>query len=114
MPTSPAVKALSSNYWTTREFPEILKCRIHEVIKYVIQTGFPGGPVLKTLPDHTGGRDVGSVPGWERSPGGRAQEPSPVLLPGESHKQRSLAGYNPWGHKELDTTEHTYVGCRFS
>ena len=31
--------------------------------------------------------------------------PTPVLLPGESHGQRSLAGYNPWGHKESDTTE---------
>jgi len=26
-------------------------------------------------------------------------------LPGESHGQRSLASYNPWGHKELDMTE---------
>ena len=23
--------------------------------------------------------------------------------PGESHGQRSLAGYSPWGHKESDT-----------
>ena len=29
----------------------------------------------------------------------------PVLLPGESHRQRSLAGYGPWHHKESDTTE---------
>ena len=28
-----------------------------------------------------------------------------VLLPEESHEQRSLAGYSPWGHKELDMTE---------
>ena len=27
------------------------------------------------------------------------------ILPGESHGQRSLAGYSPWGHKESDTTE---------
>ena len=27
------------------------------------------------------------------------------FLPGESDGQRSLAGYSPWGHKELDTTE---------
>ena len=34
----------------------------------------------------------------------------PVFLPGESHGQRSLADYGPWGFKELDTaeaTEHT-------
>ena len=30
-----------------------------------------------------------------------------VFLPGESHRQRSLVGYSPWGHEELDTTEVT-------
>ena len=32
---------------------------------------------------------------------------TPVFLPRESHGQRSLAGYSPWGHKELDRTEVT-------
>ena len=32
---------------------------------------------------------------------------TPVFLPGESHGQRSLVGYSPWGHKESDTTEMT-------
>ena len=32
-------------------------------------------------------------------------EPTPVFLPGESHGQRSLVGYSPWGRKESDTTE---------
>ena len=35
----------------------------------------------------------------------RARQPSAVFLPGESHGQRSLEGYSPWGCKELDTTE---------
>ena len=30
---------------------------------------------------------------------------TPVFLPGKSHGQRSLVGYNSWGGKELDTTE---------
>ena len=30
---------------------------------------------------------------------------TPVFLPGEFHGQRSLAGYSPWGHKELDIIE---------
>ena len=34
-------------------------------------------------------------------------QPSPVLLPGKSHGQRSLAGYGPWGRRESDTTEAT-------
>ena len=37
----------------------------------------------------------------------RAWQPTPVLLPGESHGQRSLEGYSPWGHKESDMTEVT-------
>ena len=28
-----------------------------------------------------------------------------ILLPGESHGQRRLAGYSPWGHRESDMTE---------
>ena len=32
-----------------------------------------------------------------------------VFLAGESHGQRRLAGYSPWGHKESDVTErHTH------
>ena len=30
---------------------------------------------------------------------------TPVFLPEESHGQRSLEGYSPWGHKESDITE---------
>ena len=43
----------------------------------------------------------------------RAWQPTPVFLPGESHGQRSLVGYSPWGPKESDmteATEHTCVG----
>ena len=39
----------------------------------------------------------------------RKWQPTPVLLPGESHGQRSLAGYNPWGLEELDMTESLHV-----
>ena len=43
---------------------------------------------------------------WVRKiPWRRAWQPSPVLLSGESHGQRSLAGYSAWGRKELDTPE---------
>ena len=41
--------------------------------------------------------DLGSVPGWRRSPGvGHGNPFIPVCLPGESHGQRSLAGYGHW------------------
>ena len=36
------------------------------------------------------------------------------ILPGESHGQRSLAGYSPWGHKELDMTEHACTFLRLT
>ena len=36
-----------------------------------------------------------------------SSNPLAVFLPGESHEQRTLAGYSPWGHKESDTTEMT-------
>ena len=35
---------------------------------------------------------------------------TPVFLPGESHGQRSLAGYSPWSRKESDRTEVTWHG----
>ena len=38
---------------------------------------------------------------WVRKiPWRRAREPTPALLPGDFHGQRSLADYSPWGHKE--------------
>ena len=43
---------------------------------------------------------------WVReNPWKRTWQPTPIFLPGESHEQRSLAGYIPWGCKESDTTE---------
>ena len=37
---------------------------------------------------------------------------TPVSLPGESHGQRSLADYSPWGRKESDTIEHAHAHAR--
>ena len=34
-----------------------------------------------------------------------AWQPTPIVLPGESHGQRRLAGYSPWDCKDLDTTK---------
>ena len=42
---------------------------------------------------------VGEIP-WRRK-----WQPTPVFMPGKSHGQRSLVGYSPWGHKELNRTE---------
>ena len=53
--------------------------------------------------------------GWNGEGGGRGVRdgegtgtPIPVLLPGESHGQRSLVGCSPWGRTESDTTERLH------
>ena len=38
----------------------------------------------------------------------RQWHPTPVLLPGKSHGQRSLVGCSPWGRWGLDTTERLH------
>ena len=40
-----------------------------------------------------------------KTPWRRKWQPTPIFLPGESHGQRNLLGYNPWGCKESDMTE---------
>ena len=65
--------------------------------------------VVKNLSASAGDiRDVGPIPVLGMIPWRRAWQPTPVFLPGESHGQRSLAGYSPWGGKESDRTEVTW------
>ena len=61
---------------------------------------------IKNLPANAG--DSGSIPGLGRSPAGEKWQPTPVFLPGESHGQRSLAGYSTQSCKESDTMEVTW------
>ena len=64
--------------------------------------GFPGGSVVKASACNAG--DAGLILGSGRSSGGR--DGNSLNIPArKSHGQRRLVGYNPWGHKELDTTE---------
>ena len=65
-----------------------------------------------TLPRGSGGKespcnagDLGLIFGLGRIPWRREWKPTSGFLPGEFHGQRSLAGYSPWCHKELDVTE---------
>ena len=44
-------------------------------------------------------------PWVKKIPWRKKWQPTPVLLSGKFHGQRSLAGYSPWDHKELDMTE---------
>ena len=49
----------------------------------------------------------GFHPRVRKIPWRRAWQLTPVFLPRKSHRQRSLVGYSPQDHKELDTTEAT-------
>ena len=48
-------------------------------------------------------------PWVQKIPWSGKQQSTPVVLPGKSHRQRSLVGYSSWGCKELDTTEHQHA-----
>ena len=65
--------------------------------------GFPGGSIGKESACSVG--ELCLIPGLGKMSWRRKWQPTPVFLPRESHGQRSLAGYSPWGRKKSDTTE---------
>ena len=67
------------------------------------EKGFPGGSDGKESDCNAG--DLGSIPGLGRSPGEVHANPVQYSCLENPHEQRSLMGYSPWGHKELDRTE---------
>ena len=64
--------------------------------------GFPGGSVVKNAPAMQK-MQVQSL--GREDPLEKEWQPTPVSLPGESHGQRTLVDYSPWGCKELDMSE---------
>ena len=74
------------------------------------QWGFPGGTSGEEPTCQCKRHKTCRLDPWVRKiPWRRWWHPTPVFLPGESNGQRSLAGYNPWGHKESDTTKNTHT-----
>jgi len=67
--------------------------------------------VEKPLPNAGDIRRASSIPGSGRSPGGGRGKPLQYSCLENPHGQRSLAGYSPWGHNELDTTKATEHAC---
>ena len=67
----------------------------------LIRRGFPGG--TKNREPSCQCRIHGFDPRVGKIPWRSAWQSTPVFLPGESHEQRSLVGYSPWGLKEWDT-----------
>ena len=68
--------------------------------------GQGAGLCVGTRRDLGGGLETWAPLRVRRTPGrGNGNPPTPVFVPGQSHGQRSLAGYSPWDHTESDTTE---------
>ena len=60
----------------------------------------PGGSAGRSLPTRAG--DVALIPAWGRKISWRRKwQLTPEFLPGKSHRQRSLVGYSPCGHKRV-------------
>ena len=67
--------------------------------------GFPGGEEWDSKESTCKVVNLGSIPGLRSSTGGRHGNPLQNSCLENPHRQRSLAGYISWGHKESDTTE---------
>ena len=73
--------------------------------------GYPGGLPwgLRQVENPPAMRETWVWSLGRKIPWRRAWQPTPVLLPGESHRQRSLAGCSAWGHKVSGMTEHAHI-----
>ena len=75
------------------------------MFKYVKLLGFPGhSVVVNILPANAGDMRWRFNPWVRMTPWKRKWQPTPIFLPGKSHRQRSLADYSPWGRKEFNIT----------
>ena len=93
----------------------------------VVAAQFGHTDVVQELLESLPGKEA-LLPWWLRREGGRLEFspwggkipwrrkwlPTPVLLPGKSHGQRSLVGYRPWGCKESNMTEPLHSFCQVS
>ena len=63
--------------------------------------------VVRNLPANAEDLRCGFDPWVRKIPWRKAWQPTPVFLPGESHRQKNLAGYSLWDRTESDMTEVT-------
>ena len=88
-----------SNRWLTHLYNMHLNiCSLNKGIKEMDKLWLPRWLSGKESACHRVDPWVRKIP-WRRK-----WQSTPVFSPGKSHGQRSLVGYSPWGHKELDTT----------
>ena len=89
-----------------------LACYAEGEDRNYLRHSFPGSSDSKESACSAG--DPGFDPWVGKIPWRMAWQPTPVFLPGESHGQRSLMDYSPWGHKGSDTTEQLSTHARLS
>ena len=65
----------------------------------MLTLGFPGGSVVNPMQEI----QVQSL-GWEDPLDEKMETHSSILLAWKTPKTEELVGFNPWGHKESDTT----------
>ena len=81
----------------------LIICDQAKLDQYTFIRDFPAGSDGKESAYNAG--DPGSIPGLGRSPGEGNGYPLQYSCL-EKSMDRSLVGYNSWGHKELDTTKY--------
>ena len=93
---------------TVMMWPSVL---VTQLVETVIVFFF-GLTILKVVTESNAllvGHTLSLLREWPKV-GRRAWQPTPVFLPRESHGQRSLVGYSPWGRRE-SATEATWHAC---
>ena len=80
--------------------------QFHQLIR--VLPIWPPFPYVKGFLDGATGKESACNAG-DTGDLGRKWQPTAVFLPGKLHGQRSLEGFSPWAHKELDTTEHAHM-----
>ena len=81
-------------------------CSIEVEFPLGLIEGFSGGSVVKNLPAIAGDtRDMGSIPGSGRSPGGSNGNHSSILASRISWTEEPGRLHGTWGHKESNTNE---------
>ena len=99
-PTPPAMEVWSLSHWTAKEAQMVIIFNSSNVIWLPRwHSGKESACQCKRRKRCTFSPWIGKIP-WRRK-----WQLAPVFLPEKFHGQRSLAGYGPWGRKELDITE---------